>query len=293
MSWAIIATWPFALKGVEKASDIIKESGSALDAVEVVAKAVEADPDVDSVGFGGLPNIAGEVELDAAIMDGRDLSMGAVAGIKGFMHPISIARKVMEKTPYNVLVGRGAEEFAARMGFKNAVLITDKTRKIWEERISEIEKGQSPYEGHDTVGIVALDPKGDMACGTSTSGLFLKYRGRVGDSPLVGSGFYVDNTAGGAAATGMGEDIMKGCTCFYAVELMRQGYSPKDAAEEAVRRIHKRLAETKEHVGDISIVCMDNKGNWGAATNRPEFEFVFASDEVAPAVYKVTRVSGI
>lgn len=285
MSWSIIATWEFSLSGVEKGAEVLREGGEALDAIEEAAIIIEDDPEVDSVGYGGLPNIAGEVELDAAIMDGRNLAIGAVGGVKGFRHPISIARKVMTDTPHSLLVGAGAEEFALVSGFERAILLHDKARKVWEEK--------KKIDSHDTVGIVALDTKGNMASGTSTSGLFMKYRGRVGDSPIPGSGFYVDNGVGGAAATGIGEEIMKGCLCFLAIELIAQGYSPQQAAETVLLRHHQRLASGKKEVGDMSIVCMDAKGNFGAATNRDSFEYVIASDQIAPVIRQVEKLKGI
>lgn len=287
MSWVVIATWNFSLPGIEAAGNMLKDNGYCMDAVEKVAKMVEDDPEVDTVGFGGFPNIIGEVELDAAFMDGRDMSIGAVAGLKGFRHPVSVARKVMTDTPHNFLVGQGAEDFAMTNGFQRAVMVTDKMRQAWEKRRAELEKGNPGELGHDTVGIVALDTNGDMASATSTSGMAMKLRGRVGDSPLVGSGFYVDNDIGGASCTGVGEDIMKCCTAFHVVELMRQGYTPQNAAEEAVRRTHSRLARANKNPGNMAIVCADNKGNFGAAANHEGFTYAVASDKVAPVVYEV------
>lgn len=291
--WTVIATWGFSLNGVADAGKLLKERGSVLDAVEVVGRAVEDDPDVGTVGFGGFPNAEGEVELDAAFMNGDDLSIGSVAGVKGFRNPISIARKVMTDTPHNFLVGQGAEDFALHCGFERSILLTDKIVNLWNERKEEARKGNPTEIGHDTVGIVSLSMDGAMACGTSSSGWAMKLRGRVGDSPLVGSGFYVDNEVGGAAATGLGEDIMKCCTSFWAVERMRQGYMPQEAAEEAVRRTHRRLAKSLGKVGNIAVVCADNKGNFGAAANHEGFDYAVASEGLEPTVYKVQRLSGI
>lgn len=293
MSWSIIATWDFSLDGVKNAAKTLEMKGSALDAVEEVGRIVEADPKVDSVGFGGLPNRYGEVELDAAVMDGKTLSIGAVAGLKGFIHPISIARKVMTHTPHTILVGEGAEDFALQQGFERTILINDKSRMKWEDLREKMRKGEETPPGHDTVGIVALDKEGNMACGTSTSGLFMKHKGRVGDSPIVGSGFYVDNELGGAAATGVGEDIMRTCLCFQVVQLMGQGYSPEQAAQQAVYHTHNRLSSVREKVGDISVVCMNNKGEWGAATNRNQFQHVVASAIQNPILRTVSLAPGI
>ncbi|NSW89608.1 MAG: N(4)-(beta-N-acetylglucosaminyl)-L-asparaginase [Firmicutes bacterium] len=290
MTWSIIATWKFSITGVTAAAKLIEEGGNSLDAVEKVARYVEDDPSVESVGYGGIPNIEGEIELDAAIMDGEDLSIGAVMGVKGYKNPISIARKVLTDTPCNILVGQGAEDFAARKGFEKTILLNNKSIEIWLKKKSELKAGNKEVAGHDTVGIVALDTFGKMASGTSTSGTGMKYRGRVGDSPLVGSGFYVDNYIGGAAATGLGEDIMKCCTCFYAVELMREGCNPQEAAELAVKRTHKRIFEKSGSVGNIAVVCADNKGNFGGAANHNGFEYVAASDKCLPKIYVVTSV---
>jgi N4-(beta-N-acetylglucosaminyl)-L-asparaginase len=276
----IIATWSFSVSGVKIGTDILKNGGYIFDAIEETIKVVEDDPNIDSVGFGGLPNIAGEVELDAAIMDGKTLSLGAVGALRGFKNPISIARKVLEETPHTFLVGQGAEEFAFSKGFQRSILITDKSRKIWESKIKK--------ESHDTIGVIAMDENGNMACGTSTSGIFMKYKGRVGDTPLVGSGLYVDNEIGGAVATGLGEDIMKGCLSFHAVFLMRQGYSPQNAAEEVIRNIYKKLPKYKKH-DDISILCMNTNGDVGAATSREKFEYVVSSKNMPPSIFEVTK----
>lgn len=290
MTWSIIATWKFSIEGIKAAGELIAGGGKSLDAVEQAARYVEDDPSVDSVGYGGIPNLEGEVELDAAIMNGEDLSIGAVMGVKGYKNPISIARKVLTDTPHNILIGQGAEDFAARNGFEKTILLTDESIKKWIERKRELTTGNKEIIGHDTVGIVALDTFGNMASGTSTSGTGMKYRGRVGDSPLVGSGFYVDNYIGGAAATGVGEDIMKGCTCFYAVQLMGEGCSPQEAAELAIKKLHNRLLEKNGKVGNIAVVCADNKGNFGGASNHEGFEYAAASDKTLPAIYAVKPV---
>jgi len=300
MTWSIIATWNFSIDGVKAAAEFVAKGGKSLDAVEMAAKYVEDDPAADTIGYGGIPNLEGEVELDAAIMNGEDLSIGAVMGVKGYKNPISIARKVLTDSPHNILIGQGAEEFAARNGFEKTILLTDESIRKWldaKKQLAEISKenkgcnkANHDIYGHDTVGIVALDTFGKMASGTSTSGIAMKHKGRVGDSPLVGSGFYVDNYIGGAAATGVGEDIMKGCICFYAVQLMKEGYSPQEAAELAVKKIHDRLFEKNGKVGNIAIVCADNKGNFGGAANHEGFEYAAASDKTLPTIYKVKPV---
>ncbi len=292
MGWLVIATWSTALKGVREAARELDQKGcTANDAVELIARIEEDDPENCTVGFGGFPNKNGEVELDAAFMDGKDMSIGAVAAVKGYKNPVSIARQLMTGSMHTMLVGQGAEDFAASNGFTRGIIMTDGIRKAWEERIKETENPflQAPI-GHDTIGAVALDSKNHMAVATSSSGMGMKHRGRVGDSPLVGSGFFVDDEIGGAAATGLGEDIMKGCTCYAAVDLMRQGLSPQQAAEEAVRRTHMRLKKHMEKVGCIAVVCADNKGRYGGAANHEGFTYAVASSECEPVVVHVTPI---
>lgn len=286
MKWAIIATWRMALEGVQKANELLKNKESSGDAIEIAIKMVEDFPYYKSVGYGGLPNENGEVELDAAYMDGDSLSIGAVAGIKDFKNPISIARKLSEEKFNCFLVGHGAEEYAHKNGFERANMLTDRAIIHYKNRLKEtIDKGLSPYAGHDTVGMVALDSNNSMACGTSTSGLFMKKRGRTGDSPLSGSGFYVDSEIGGATATGLGEDIMKGCISYEIVRLMKDGYTPQEAADKAVYELNKLLVDRRKEAGDISVVCINNKGEFGVATNIEGFSFVIATDKLAPTVY--------
>lgn len=291
MEWVIISTWEFSLHGCSLAVEKLRNGGSAMEALRILGMAVEDDSNEDTVGSGGFPNSEGEVQLDAACMDGQTLDLGAVAGLEGYPHPLEVAFRVMKDSPHNLLIGKGAEEFAARMGFTEAELLTDRTRREWALRRLELDNsmgkpGETAF-GHDTVGIVAMDANGDMAAGTSTSGLAMKARGRVGDSPLVGSGFYVDNDVGGAAATGVGEDIMKGCLCFHAVELMRQGFSPDEAAVTAVRRLHTRLARSGKPVGLMAVICADNRGHSSAAANHDGFTCVVASSGREPVVHKV------
>lgn len=296
MTWMMIATWSTAAPGMKGAADLLARGEiRALDAVELVARSVEDDPAETTVGSGGFPNRDGEIELDAAFMDGRDLSLGAVAGVKGYPNPVSIARRLMTDSAHTFLVGEGADAFAASKGFARGILINDAIRKAWEERAKQMESVPESVpdtsSGHDTVGVVALDGSGDMAVATSTSGMAMKLPGRVGDSPLVGSGYYVDNEVGGAAATGLGEDIMKGCTCFLAVELMRQGRTPMQAAQEAIRRTHDRLARTGATVGNMALVCANRMGDHGSAANHDGFTYTIASSEKAVEVVAVERLT--
>lgn len=283
--WGIIATWRMASEGVALGSEILKNGGKCQDALEEAVKFVEDYPFYKSVGYGGLPNEECEVELDAAFMDGKTLSIGAVASIKDFKNPISIARK-LSADRYNIfLVGAGAESYAHKNGFVRQNMLTERAKKTWELRVKEIqEKNLSPYDGHDTVCMIALDKDEDMAVATSTSGLFMKKKGRVGDSPVSGSGFYVDNEVGGAAATGLGEDIMKGCLSYEVVQRMKKGEHPMEAAQKAVDEFSKTLRKRRGKAGEISIVAMNNKGEWGIGTNV-EFTFCVGTEAEEPKVY--------
>ena len=251
--WGIIATWRMAVEGISEASHILQEKGDAGDAIETAIKAVEDFPYYKSVGYGGLPNEEMEVELDAAYMDGNTLSIGAVAAIKDFANPVSIARRLKKET---------------------------------------LDKGLSPYAGHDTVGMVCLDQQGKMTSATSTSGLFMKKKGRVGDSPIAGSGFYVDSSVGGASATGLGEDLMKGCISYEIVRLMAEGMHPQAACEKAVNQLDHRLKERRGHAGDLSLIAMNNKGEWGVATNIEGFSFAVATENQEPIVYLTKNKDG-
>lgn len=283
--WGMIATWRMASEGVTLGSEMLKNGGKCQDALEEAVKFVEDYPFYKSVGYGGLPNEECEVELDAAFMDGKTLSIGAVASIKDFKNPISIARK-LSADRYNIfLVGAGAESYAHKNGFVRQNMLTERAKKTWELRVKEIqEKNLSPYDGHDTVCMIALDKDEDMAVATSTSGLFMKKKGRVGDSPVSGSGFYVDNEIGGAAATGLGEDIMKGCLSYEVVQRMKKGEHPMEAAQKAVDEFSETLRKRRGKAGEISIVAMNNRGEWGIGTNV-EFTFCVGTETEKPQVY--------
>lgn len=275
---AFIATWKMSKDGVSKGYDILNESGDVKKALCAAICDVEDNPEYTSVGYGGLPNYHGKIQLDAAYMDGDDLSIGAVLALERFKNPIKVAMSLHTQSYNNILVGRGARKQALAIGEKPMNLVTPKARKAWKKKKKDFDKKLSSYDGHDTVGMVALNAAGHMAAGVSTSGLFMKKDGRVGDSPFVGSGYYVDSRIGGAVATGVGEDIMKGCTSYEIVQLMKEGLSPQQACEKAVMSLHKRLAEFKEHVGDISVVCLNNKGDYGAASNMNSFDYVVKRD---------------
>ena len=293
MKYAMIATWRMAVEGITSSKEILEKGGTAGDAIENAIKMVEDYPFYKSVGYGGLPNEDCEVELDAAYMDGDTLDIGAVAGIKDYKNPISIARKLSKERFNCFLVGAGAEAYAHKEGFERVNMLTDRAKMHYQKRRKEtIEKGLSPYDGHDTVGMIALDSEKKMVAGTSTSGLFMKKRGRVGDSPLSGSGFYVDSEVGGASATGLGEDLMKGCISYEIVRLMKEGYHPQEAADKAVEDLNAELKKRRGKAGDLSVVCLNNKGEFGVATNIDGFSFSVMTEDMEPTVYVCKNVNG-
>lgn len=288
--WGIIATWRMAVEGISEAAEMLKEGKDAGDAIETAIKEVEDFPYYKSVGYGGLPNEEMQVELDAAFMDGDTMDIGAVAAIKDYANPISIARALSHEKVNNLLVGAGAEKYAHKMGFERKNMLTDRAKIHYKNRVKEVQELEiKPYSGHDTVGMVCLDTHGKMTAATSTSGLFMKKAGRVGDSPISGSGFYVDSKVGGASATGLGEDLMKGCISYEIVRLMKEGKHPQEACEIAVNQLDKELIERRGKAGDLSLIAMNNKGEFGCATNIEGFSFAVATEGLDPIVYLTTR----
>jgi isoaspartyl peptidase/L-asparaginase-like protein (Ntn-hydrolase superfamily) len=274
MKPTIIATWPFARDAVALGGQVLSRGGCAADAVMDTIIAIEDNPEVDSVGFGSLPNIRGEMQFDAAMMMGDTLRIGAVMGLEGFKNPIMVARDLVNENRNNVLCGQGACDYALEKGHRQAIMISERAPERWEAAMTA---GQKKPVGHDTVGCLALDTSGQMVVGMSTSGLGYKHRGRVGDSPLVGSGFYVDNEVGGAAATGVGEDIMKGCVCYAVVEAMRSGLVPQAALEKVMLRHLKRMDSAGESSGNFAMIALNNKGEYGGTACR-SFEYLLWQD---------------
>jgi len=270
-------------------AEILRNGGSAIDAVEATVNAVENNPLDQTVGYGGIPNLLGEVELDASIMDGRTLKAGAVAGIKHFKNPISIARKVMENTPHVLLIGDGAELFAEVMGFEKCELLSERARIIYDaflrDTIQELDESFDRYKKylaqyiknfklrewyeklaakqHGTVNVIAIDMQGNICVGVSTSGIALKLPGRVGDSAIIGAGNYADNRYGGAACTGRGELTIRLSTAKSIVNYMKNGLSVKEACIQAIKDINS-LGEK----GGVNCIAIDSKGNPWAASNR-------------------------
>lgn len=285
MAWGAIATWRMAHDGVVEAMRLLAEKGEAGDAVETLIKTVEDYPYYKSVGFGGLPNAEGILEMDAAFMHGDTFEIGAVAGITDVKNPISVARKLSRDKFNSFRVGEGATKYSMLEGFERKSMLTERAHKIWEKRLIEInENNLNPYDGHDTVGAITLDQMGTLTAGTSSSGLFMKKPGRVGDSPLSGSGFYVDSEIGGATATGLGEDLMKGCLSYEIVRLMGEGFTPQAACDKAVYEFHDKLTARYGKAGAFSLIAMNTKGEWGVATNV-EFTFSVGNDQQEPQIF--------
>ena len=277
----IISTWNHGIPANAKALEVLQHGGSVLDAVEQGVMIPEADPDNHSVGLGGTPDRDGHVTLDASIM-GPDGNAGSVCFLENIVHPISVARKVMEDTPHVILSGEGALQFAVQSGFKEENLLTPEREKAWKKWAKEsnynpeINWENKPNEFHDTIGLLAVDDKGDIAGACTTSGLGYKMRGRVGDSPIIGAGLFVDNEIGGATATGMGELVLKTLGSFLVVELMRNGRTPQQACEEAVMRIVKKVPENK--IRQVGYIAVNKKGEVGGYSLQPGFNYALAQN---------------
>lgn len=263
--YVVIATWPFGKTAVQTAAARLQAGKPALEAAIAGAQAVEDDPKVNSVGYGGLPNSIGTVQLDACVMDGQTLACGAVAGLENIRHPAALARRVMEKTPHVLLVGEGARLFAVQQGFPLENLHTPESLTEWEKRRQQAAPKPAPPSGHDTVTVLALDRQGSLGGACSTSGLANKLPGRVGDSPLIGAGLYVDNMAGAAGATGVGEEIIRVGGSWLIVEAMRSGKSPQEACELAVRKVNAVAVRRGVHPARVAFLALDPKGRVGAA----------------------------
>jgi N4-(beta-N-acetylglucosaminyl)-L-asparaginase len=270
----IIATWKNE-KATIAGWNKLMETGKALDGVEAGARIPEADPNDTSVGYGGYPDRDGHVTLDACIMDHLG-NAGSVTFLEGIMHPISVARAVMEKTPHVMLSGAGALKFALSQGFKVENLLTESSKKAWEEW-----KKESKYEPvinierHDTIGLLGIGKSGEIAGACTTSGLAFKMHGRVGDSPIIGGAVFCDDEVGGACATGLGEFVMKTLGSFLIVELMRQGMSPQKSCEEAVMRIVKRYKYKEFQIGYLAL---NKKGEYGAYAIQKGFNYTITKN---------------
>jgi isoaspartyl peptidase/L-asparaginase-like protein (Ntn-hydrolase superfamily) len=267
---------------VKTAAPLLQANKPALDAALAGAQAVEDDPKVHSVGFAGVGNAIGTVQLDASVMDGQTLACGAVAALENVRHAAAIARRVMEKTPHVLLVGQGAQQFAMQQGFPLETMHTPESVAQWEKVRPKARRQPEPPMGapegsHDTVTVLALDRKGSLGGVCTTSGLAHKLPGRVGDSPLIGSGLYVDNTAGAAGATGVGEEIIRIGGSLMIVEAMRNGKGPQEACEMAVRKVNAVAVRRGVHPARVAFLALDPRGRVGAAcTSQTNFQYAVA-----------------
>ncbi|MFT4511343.1 MAG: N4-(beta-N-acetylglucosaminyl)-L-asparaginase [Planctomycetota bacterium] len=270
----VVSTWPFGRHANDEAMAALAAGKSLIDAVELGIRETERRSSDGSVGLGGRPNAAGYPQLDACIMDGPSRDAGAVGGIEGIVHPISAARHVMEKSKHVFLVGEGARWFALEHGVESIPIEDLKAMKAaWVDghRPKDVDR-----KGHDTIALLIRDKNGHIAGGCSTSGAGGKLPGRVGDSPILGSGLYVDEEVGAAGATGIGENIMRYCGSFLVVEFMRQGMHPQMACEETVHRIAS--LDPRGYNLDVCFVALDKMGRYGAAASNQRFPFAVASN---------------
>jgi N4-(beta-N-acetylglucosaminyl)-L-asparaginase len=291
----VISTWDFGKTANVGAWEVLSKGGRALDAVEQGARIPEADPANQTIGYGGLPDRDGYVTLDACIMD-EYYNCGAVLCLENIIHPVSVARLVMEKTPHIFLSGEGAFQFALANGFKKQNLLTEKSEKDWKKWLKtanykpEINvenrlynKDTDPMPGgpdnHDTIGMVAMDANANLSGACTTSGMAYKMRGRVGDSPIIGAGLYVDNEVGAATATGVGEEVIRIVGSHLVVELMRQGKSPEGACKEAVERIIKRNPEKSKSI-QVGFVALNKQGEWGAYSLQKGFSYSVQNNSI-------------
>lgn len=296
----VVSTWDFGIAANAEAWKVLSTGGRALDAVERGVHVPEADPKNHSVGYSGYPDRDGHVTLDACIMDEYS-NCGSVAALEHIVHPISVARLVMEKTPHVMLVGEGALQFALENGFKKENLLTPEAEKAWKEWLEKSEykpiinmetksydsNGATAYNplmlpgnvyNHDTIGMLAMDANGNLSGACTTSGMAFKLRGRVGDSPIIGAGLFVDNEVGAATSTGVGEEVIRIVGSHLVVELMRQGYSPENACKEAVMRIVKR-DPAKAKAIQIGFLALNKKGEHGAYCLQQGFNYAVCNAE--------------
>lgn len=282
--------------GIGDAIEILRRGGSAVDAVEAGILPVESNPDDHSVGYAGLPNLLGEVELDASIMDGKTLAAGAVGAVHDYEHVITLARKVMEELPHVLIVGPGAERFAAEMGMERRDLMTEETHQRWRAYLEEqfppeqvgnvryqakvrewVRKMVDPERNTGTVNFIARDKDGNIATGVSTSGWHWKYPGRLGDSPIIAAGNYADNRYGAATCTGRGEMAIRCATARSVVLYMKMGMRLESSLTEAMVDLQSLV---DPYAGGMNIIALDRDGRPGAATNRAGATFIYQTGDM-------------
>jgi len=279
----VVSTWIHGMEANKAAWAILKAKKSALDAVEQGVRVTESDAENRSVGLGGNPDRDGNVTLDACIMN-HESECGAVACLQNIENPISVARKVMEDTPHVLLVGKGAEEFAYEKGFPKKDLLTQSAKAAWEKwkETEDLKKPEINHENHDTIGMLAIDEDGNLSGACTTSGWAYKLPGRVGDSPIIGAGLFVDNEIGAACATGMGEAVIRIAGSHTVVELMRQGKTPNEACKLAVKRI---IAKHKNLEGlQVGFLALNKNGEAGGYSTYAGFNYAYTDHEKAELI---------
>jgi len=275
----VVSTWNFGVQANDAAWKFLGHGGRALDAVIAGVAVPEADPKNQSVGLGGLPDRDGHVTLDACVMD-ENGNAGSVACVEHIVHVAALARKVMENTPHVMLVGEGALQFALANGFQKENLLTPESEKAWREWLKTAQyRPVANVENHDTIGMVALDAAGNLSGTCTTSGMAYKMRGRVGDSPLIGAGLFVDNEVGAATSTGLGEEVIKIVGSHLVVEQMRLGKSPEEACRIAVERIVKKHPQKREDL-QVGFLALNKQGEHGAYCIQKGFQYAVRSDSV-------------
>lgn len=272
----VISTWKHGVAANAEAWKMLSTGKSALDSVEQGVRVSESDPEVTSVGYGGYPDRDGHVTLDACIMDHKG-NCGSVGFLRNIKNPISVARKVMEETLHIMLCGEGALQFALDQGFEKEDLLTEKSRMRWEEWKKTNNYDPVDVSNHDTIGMLGIDKDGTISGACTTSGLAWKFHGRVGDSPIIGAGLFVDGKVGGATATGKGEAVIKIAGTHLIVELMRQGMSPQKACEEAIGRIVEKQDDHRDF--QVGFLAVNMSGEYGAYSLQKGFQYALNNSE--------------
>jgi len=266
-----ISTWK-TTEANQKAGQMLDKGEHALDAAVAGVAIEEENPKNTTVGYGGAPDRTGKVTLDACVMNHLG-DCGSVVAVENIVNVARLAKDVMEKTPHVMLSGKGAEEFAISQGYEKTDLLTDQSKKEWEEWLKDQDyRPIINIENHDTIGMLCIDKNNNLSGACTTSGLAYKMKGRVGDSPIIGSGLFIDNKIGGAVATGLGEEVVKTVGSFLVVELMRQGLSPQEACEKAVKRIVSN--NSQENKFQVAYIAMNKKGEVGSYSIEPGFTYM-------------------